>query len=204
MRPRPPTAWPNLRTAARGFTFAEALVGLAVCGLVLAAMSALLTGSAASANRTGATADATMALAIGLETIRNDVGRMVLLNATEDLSISRGGRTLSVRAPAEASPEFWASRQEVVTFALSDSGKDAWPLIRTDDHGPHAVGGCTLGGVMFQIVPAGRLSPRQAYLQVTLQSPTSPRDRTRTCVSALLPIGRTRLPEPVGAIGGGH
>lgn len=181
-----------------GYTLPEIAVAMSILVLVLAFLHGLVTQSARGAAQIGASEETVRSLSTGLEAIRRDVRRLVLLEPKQDLSVNPDGHGFSVRIPRRGT-DFWAAQADVVTYSLGSGAKDARPLLRRDPDGQRAIGGCAIADLEVRLIKAGQASRYAGYLSVTLLGPRVPPGQLRLTASALLPLMRITTPLPFKA-----
>lgn len=174
-----------------GFTIPEVLVAGSILLCVLGLASGLVGHSSRAAAQVGASEEAVRALSIGLEAIRRDVRRLVVLDPKQEFAILPDGRGLGVRLPKLRADDFWSMQLDVVEYRLVGT-----KLLRRDAMGTRAIGGCQLADIEFRYVDAEPGDRNAGYLSVTLLGPPPPKGATRLTASALLPLNRVVTPLP--------
>jgi hypothetical protein len=142
--------------------------------------------------------DAMRSALTGLETVRQDVARMIF-QEPRDMAILEDGRRLSLLVPGDLTQDRWTAQAKAVTFRLVPvaPGQRAFWLSREEEAAPsQPLRSCLLADVVFRHVPAGQVSELQDYLEVIIIGLGRTGGGQTYTATALLPLSRITLPLP--------
>lgn len=187
---------PLKRLSRKAFTIVEIMISVAIFAMVIILVYAFYVGGATSTSKSVDHSDAIRSAVIACEAIRRDLARALYQEPTRDLGIFNNGRGVSVRIPSEPLDEnnLWQALHSPVTYTLKDipGSKGAKYLIRKDDKegggSERQLKGCYLRDILVQYIPQGKISPLQAYLEVTMIGMGNPKNDVTYTTSMLIPM----------------